>query len=91
MEWKTGNISFWCNWLELLKPNGFNWVTFTVITFEFEYDKHGPQFELTLGLLGFCGRIALYAPWTTEQSEELQRRFESIKVLKCDKCKEELE
>lgn len=70
---------------------GFNWVTFQVIGFEFEYDKHGPTFECSFGLLGFCGRLALYAPFETKQSAHLKDLLAEIKTHKCctHKCTED--
>jgi len=72
-------LSFWNNWIEIFCVSKFNWVNFTVIIFEFEYDKHGPTLESTIGLLGFCMRFSAYPGWTTKQSEELKARVNKLK------------
>lgn len=93
LDWKYGNFSLWEDYSPILRlGKGYNWVDFTFFNLSFEYEKHGPSFEGEVAILGVHVRLCIAMPWTTEQSEDLQRRFESIKTLptECPKCKEPL-
>lgn len=70
-EW--GHIQFCNQWVEVLKfGKGYNWVTFSPLHIEFEYEKYGPCLTLTIIVLGFGIYGTIILPGETPQSRELK-------------------
>lgn len=50
-------FSFWQQWSEITKPSDFNWVNFTLVKIEFEYDDVTGRVVFDAGLIGFCANV----------------------------------
>mgnify|MGYP001615056673 CR=1 FL=1 len=75
-------FNFWQDYSNLIRPSKYNWVNFTFVHFEAEWDKVGNELEVVVGLLGFNLRWAIALPGTTPQKEELLKKLKEIKTIR---------
>lgn len=72
------NFMFRNDWREWWHMRSFNWSTFRVLTLELEYEKAGPQIEVTFVILGIGVCVVVGLPWETKQSQRLEQAVREI-------------
>lgn len=72
--WDLTGLSFWCDYVNVIKFPEYNWVNFRLIAIDFEWDKLDNSFNVELGLLGFNMRWQCGLPGTTPQKEDILKR-----------------
>jgi hypothetical protein len=66
-------FSFECQWLHWFRPGGFNWVNFTFIHADFEWNRSLGDIEFSAGLLGFT----FYWSHNYDRETELRQKLEA--------------
>lgn len=79
-----------CDWLQLRTPSGFNWLTFQIVTLEFEWERYLGSVEVVAGLLGFSIRIAyVYDRETPFRKELVEMRDDWIDSVRVSVARDE--
>lgn len=73
-------FTFWNDW-EQVNFKQFNWINFTFINLNFEWDKTFNELELDIGLLGFNLRFQYQLPkkYRTKEYKDLIKLAKEIK------------
>ena len=84
MQIKQLGITQWhfsCQWLEIFRPQRYAWINFSIIQFDVEYDKFGPDLEIRLGLLGLYMCFSVALPWTTAESISIREKCDEAQKI----------
>jgi len=76
--WDKTGLSFWSDYGNLIRPSHFNWVNFTWIKLDMEWDKMDNSFCIEAGILGLNMRWQVSLPGTTKQRDKLMKRLKDV-------------
>lgn len=86
--WDKTGLSFWEDYTSLFNPIGYNWINYSFIYFDIEWDKTGNELVIELSLLGLHMRWQKELPGTTPEKEMLSKRIKDLGLGNISKVKE---